>query len=165
MFHKRLFFISKELQLIQGITINGAIPCTSETSDTNSSLLLRKKKPTRKKKRKEKARSSVGRNPEKSHNTNTKFHFREVIITSEDYKNFIYISKNYIKQNRSPHLKKIIISKVVLHIGQHLVKAKTTRKRKRRKRRKRKRKKRRKRKGRRRRKRKWGIGRKEGRKE
>ena len=54
-----------------------------------------KEKPTRKKKRKEKARSSVGRSSEKSHNTNTKFHFREVTITSEDYKIFLHILENY----------------------------------------------------------------------
>ena len=66
-----------------------------------------KEKPTRKKKRKEKARSSVGRNSEKSHNTNTKFHFKEVTITSEDYKIFLYISENYNHQSHSSHLKKL----------------------------------------------------------
>ena len=66
-----------------------------------------KEKPTRKKKRKEKARSLVGRSSEKSHNINTKFHFREVTITSEDYKIFLYISENYNQQSRSPHLKKL----------------------------------------------------------
>ena len=104
MFHKRLLFISKELQLIQRITVNGAVPCTSKTSGTNSSLLLIKKNPQGKK-REEKARSSVGRNFEKSHNTNTKFHFRDVTITSEDYKIFLYISENYNQQSHSPHFK------------------------------------------------------------
>ena len=73
----------------------------------------------------------------KAHNTNTKFHCREVTITLEDYKIFLYISK-------------ITISKTILHIGQHPVNVKTTRKGKRKRRRegkkKRKRKKRRKRK-------------------
>ena len=58
----------------------------------------------------------------KSHNTNTKFHYREVTITSEDYKIFLCISK-------------ITISITILHIGQHPVKEKTTRKGKRKKRR------------------------------
>ena len=39
----------------------------------------------------------------KSHITNTKFHFREVTIISEDYKIFLYISKNYNQQSRSSH--------------------------------------------------------------
>ena len=56
-------------------------------------------------------RSSVGRSSEKSHNTNTKFHFREVTITLEDYKIFLYISKNYNQQSRSPHLKKLQLAK------------------------------------------------------
>ena len=50
-----------------------------------------------------------------SHNINTKFHYREVTITSEDYKIFLFISK-------------ITVSQTVLHISQHLVKEKTTRK-------------------------------------
>ena len=94
-FVKRLCFISKKLRLIQRITVNGVVPCTSETSGTNSSLLLKKKTHKKKKKRKEKARSSVGRSFEKSHNTNTKFHFRDVTITSRDYKIFLYILENY----------------------------------------------------------------------
>ena len=63
----------------------------------------------------------------KSHNTNIKFDYREVTITSEVYKIFLYISK-------------IIISKTIRHIGQHPVKEKTTskKKRKRKKRRKKK---------------------------
>ena len=69
----------------------------------------------------------------KSHNTNTKFHCREVTITSEDYKIFLCISK-------------ITISKTILHIDQHPVKAKTTRKGKRKRRREGKKKKKRKRK-------------------
>ena len=66
-----------------------------------------KEKSIRKKERKKIARSSAGRTSEKSHNTNTKFHFREVTITSEDYKIFLYISKNYNQQSHSPHLKKL----------------------------------------------------------
>ena len=50
MFHKRLFFILKELQLTQRITVNGAVPYTLETSSTNSSLLLKKKNPQGKRK-------------------------------------------------------------------------------------------------------------------
>ena len=46
-----------------------------------------KEKPTRKKNRKEKA--------------------REVTITSEDYKIFLYISENYNQQSRSLYLKKL----------------------------------------------------------
>ena len=44
------------------------------------------------------------RSSEKSHNTNTKFHFREVTITLVDYKIFLYISKNYNQQSRSHRL-------------------------------------------------------------
>ena len=51
----------------------------------------------------------------KSHNTNTKFQYREVTITLENYKIFLCISK-------------ITVSKNVLHISQHSVKEKTTRK-------------------------------------
>ena len=60
--------------------------------------------------------------PKKSHNTNTKFHYREVSITSEGYKIFLYISE-------------ITISKTIRHIGQHPVKAQTIRKGKRKRRR------------------------------
>ena len=66
-----------------------------------------KEKQTRKKKRKNIARSSASRSSKKSHNTNTKFHFREVTITLENYKIFLYISENYNQQSRSPHLKKL----------------------------------------------------------
>ena len=54
MFYKRLFFISKELELTQRITVNGAVPCTLETSGTNSSLLLKKKNPQGKRREKRK---------------------------------------------------------------------------------------------------------------
>ena len=54
MFHKRLFFISKGLQLIQRIIANGAVPSTLDTSGTNSSLLLIKKNQKKKKKQKRK---------------------------------------------------------------------------------------------------------------
>ena len=86
----------------KGVTVN-----TGDCSQQSRSLHLRdkrhkqlstpqKEKPTRKKrKRKEKARSSVGRSSKKSHNTNTKFNFREVTITLEDYKIFLYILENY----------------------------------------------------------------------
>ena len=64
----------------------------------------------------------------KSHNTNTKFHYGEVTITSEDHKIF---------------LSEITISKTIRHIGQHPVKEKITRKGKRKRRREGKRKRRR----------------------
>ena len=106
--------VSQKIVLyFKGVTVN-----TEDYSQWSRSLHLRdkrhkqfstpqKEKPTRKKKRKEKARSSVGRSSEKSHNTNTKFHFREVTITLEDYKIFLYISENYNQQSHSPHLKKL----------------------------------------------------------
>ena len=101
-----------------------------------------KENPQEKKKRKEKARSSVGRSFEKSHNTNTKFHFRDVTITSRDYKIFLYILENYNQQSRSPHHKKITIRNAFPTLADHdrptLVKAKTTRKGKRKGRKKRK---------------------------
>ena len=109
MFHKRLFFISKGLQLIQRITVNGAVLCTSETSGTNSSLLLI---------------------------THIQNFISGKLQSSQRVTKSFFTSKKKITT----------ISKAVLHIGQHLVKAKTTRKIKRRKRRRRKRKKRRKRK-------------------
>ena len=34
---------------------------------------------------------------------NTKFHYMEVTSTSEDYKNFLYISKITVNKNRSSH--------------------------------------------------------------
>ena len=80
--------VSQKIVLyFKGVTVN-----TGDYGQRSRSLHLRdkrhkrfstpqKEKPTRKKKRKEKARSSVGRSFEKSHNTNTKFHFREVTIT------------------------------------------------------------------------------------
>ena len=74
-----------------------------------------KEKLTRKKKIIEKARSSIGRSSEKSHNTNTKFHFREVTISSKDYKIFLYILENYNQQSCSPHLKKLQSAKPFLH--------------------------------------------------
>ena len=115
MFHKRLCFISKKLQLIQRITVNGDVPCTSKTSGTNSSLLLRKKNPQGKRREKRKQGARLVEGSEKSHNTNTKFHFREVTITSEDYKIFLYISENYNQQSRSPHLKKLQSAKPFLY--------------------------------------------------
>ena len=105
--------VSQKIVLyFKGFTIN-----TENYSQRSHSLHLRdkrhkqfstpqKEKPTRKNKRKEKVRSSVGRSSKKSHNTNIKFHFREIIITSEDYKTFLYISDNYNQQSHSPHLKK-----------------------------------------------------------
>ena len=45
MFYKSWFVILKELQLTWRTTCNGAVPCTLETSGTNSSLLLKKKDP------------------------------------------------------------------------------------------------------------------------
>ena len=39
----------------------------------------------------------------KSHNTRTKFHCREVTITSKNYKIILYISKNYNQQSCSSH--------------------------------------------------------------
>ena len=116
---QKLFFISKDLQLTPWITVNRAVPCTLETSGINGSLPLKKK-------RKEKARSSTDRSSEKSRNTNTLFQFRKITITSEDYKIYLYIPKNYNQQGWSPHLKKkiITISRAVLHIDQRPVKAK-----------------------------------------
>ena len=61
--HKRLFFISKELQLMQRITIGKVVPYISETSGINSSLLLKKKKKKKGKgkgKRKEKKMERKG---------------------------------------------------------------------------------------------------------
>ena len=114
--------VSQKIVLyFKGVTVN-----TKNYSQRSRSLHLRdkrhkqfstpqKEKPTRKNKRKGKARSLVGRSSEKSHNTNTKFHFREVTITSEDYKIFLYISENYNQQSRSPHLKKLQLAKPFLH--------------------------------------------------
>ena len=137
-FTKRLFFISKELQLIQRIIVNRAVPYTSETSGTNSSLLMRKKnlQGKRREKRKQGARLVEAL---KSHITQIQmfskklyFHFKEVTITSEDYKIFLYISENYNQQSRSLHLKKLQSAKPfptsIDHDRPTLVKEKTTRK-------------------------------------
>ena len=69
--------LQKIVPYFKGVTVN-----TVDHSQQSRSLHLidkrhkqfptpQKEKPTRKKKRKEKARSSVGRSSEKSHNTNT----------------------------------------------------------------------------------------------
>ena len=113
--------VSQKIVLyFKGVTVN-----TENYSQRSHSLHLRdkwhkqfstsqKEKPIRKKK---KAKSSVGRSSEKSHNINKKFHFREVTITSKDYKIFLYIKlqlaksystskkkkKNYNQQSRSSH--------------------------------------------------------------
>ena len=140
--YKRLFFISKELQLKQWITVNRVVPCTLETSGTNSSLLLKKKNPQgkRREKRKQGARLVEAL---KSHITQIHNFISGKLQSPQRITKYFFTSQK----------KKIItISRVVLHIGQYPVKAKTTRKRKNR----RMRKKRRKRKGRRRRKRKEG---------
>ena len=96
-----------------------------------------KEKPTRKKKRKEKARSSVGRSFENSHNTNTKFHLREVTITSEDYKNLSLHLRKLQSAKSFSTSQKITISKAFPTSADHdwstLVKAKTTRKKEKRK--------------------------------
>ena len=73
-----------------------------------------RKNPQGKRKEKREHGARLAEALKKSHNTNTKFHCREVTITSEDYKIFLCISK-------------ITISKTILHIGQHPVKAKTIR--------------------------------------
>ena len=165
--------VSQKIVLyFKGFTVN-----TGDYSQRIHSLNLRdkrykqfstpqKEKPIRKKKRKEKARNSIGRSSEKSHKTNTKFHFKEVTLTSEHYKIFLYRKLQSAKSFSTSQKKKITISKVVLHISKKNYNQQscsshwpTPRKRKR------KRKKRRKRKGMRRRKIKGGIGRKEGRKE
>ena len=82
--------VSQKIVLyFKGVTVN-----TEDYSQRSHSLHLR-----------DKWHKQFGRSSEKSHNTNTKFHFREVTITSEDYKIFLYISENYNQQSRSPHLK------------------------------------------------------------
>ena len=107
----------------KGVTVN-----TGDYSQRIHSLHLRdkwhkqfstpqKEKPIRKKKRKEKARNSIGRSSKKSHKTNTKFHFREVTITSEHYKIFLYKKLQSTKSFSTSQKKKITISKVVLHIS------------------------------------------------
>ena len=138
MIHKRLFFISKELQLnTKNYIQRSHSKYLGDERHKHFSTPHKENKPTGKKKRKERARSLIDKALKKSHNTNMKFHYREVTITSENYKIFLYISK-------------ITVSQTVLHISQHPVKAKTTRKGKRKRRREGERKRRRKRKKRRR---------------
>ena len=88
-----------------------------------------KEKPIRKKKRKEIAMSSVGRSSDKSHNTNTNV-FQKILLSFQG-------SYNHLRrlQNPSLHLKKLQSAKSFPTSADHdrptLVKAKTTRKRKR----------------------------------
>ena len=139
--------VSQKIVLyFKGVTVN-----SKDYGQRSRSLNLRdkrhkqfstpqKEKPTRKKKGKEKARSSVGRSSEKSHNTNTNFHSGKLQSPQRITKSLFTYQKITISKVVLHIYKKITISKVILHIGQHPVKAETTRKRKRRKRRKRKRK-------------------------
>ena len=87
---QKVHVLQKIFLYFKGVTVN-----TENHSQWSRSLHLRdkrhkqfptpqKEKPTRKKKRKEKARSLVDRSSEKSYNTNTKFHFMKIRITSED---------------------------------------------------------------------------------
>ena len=109
MIHKGLFFIFKEVTVKYKELHPAKPPLISQRQAAQTVLCSSKQKnPTRKKKKR--ARSSALK---KSHNTNTKFHYGEVTITSEDYK--IFISE-------------ITISKTILHIGQLSVKAEITRK-------------------------------------
>ena len=115
MFYKRLFFISKELQLVQRITVNKVVPYTSETSGTNSSLLLRKKNPQekRREKRKQGARLVEAL---KSHITHIQmfskkfyFHFKE---------NYNHLRKLQLTKSFSTP-QKITISKAFPYISRH----------------------------------------------
>ena len=127
MIHKGLFFIFKEVTVKYKELHSAKPPLISQRQAAQTVLCSSKRKnPTRKKKKK--ARSSALK---KSHNTSTNFHYREVTITSKDYKIFLCISKT-------------IVSQTVLHISGHPIKAKTTRKGKRKIRRERERKRRRK---------------------
>ena len=104
MIHKGLFFIFKEVAVKYKELHSAKPPQISQRQATQTVLYSSKRKnPTRKKKKR--ARSSAIK---KSHNTNTKFNYGEVTITSEDYKIF---------------LSKITISKIIRHIGQHPIKA------------------------------------------
>ena len=124
MIHKGLFFIFKEVTVKYKELHSAKPPLISQRQAAQTVLCSSEQKnPTRKKKKR--ARSLALK---KSHNTNTKFHYEEVTITSEDYKIF---------------LSDIIISKTIRHIGQHPVKPEITRKGKRKRRRKGKRKRRR----------------------
>ena len=114
MIHKGLFFILKDVTVKYKELHSTKPPLISQRQAVQTVLCFSKRKNQIRKKKK-RARSSALK---KSHNTNTKFHYGEVTITSEDYKIF---------------LSEITISKTILHISQYPVKAKTTRKRKRRK--------------------------------
>ena len=106
MIHKGLFFIFKEVTVKYKELHSAKSPLISQRQTVLCSSEW--KNPIRKKKKR--ARISALK---KSHNTNTKFHYGEVTITSEDYKIF---------------LSEITIRKTIRHIGQHPVKVEITRK-------------------------------------
>ena len=111
MIHKGLFFIFKGVTVKYKELHSAKTPLISQRQAAQTVLCFSKRKKSHEEKEKKRARSSALK---KSHNTNTKFHYGEVTITSEGYKIFLCISE-------------IIISKTVRHIGQHSVKAEITR--------------------------------------
>ena len=127
--------VSQKIALyVKGVTVkyrelhSTKLLLVSQRQEAQTGLYSSERKNQRGKRREKKEQGArLAKALKNSHNTNTKFHWREVTITSEGYKIFLCISK-------------ITISKTILHIGQHLVKEKTTRKGKRKRRRKEKRK-------------------------
>ena len=74
--------------------VNNIVPSTSETCDTHIvPYSSERKNPQRKRRKKKKQGARLPKTLKKSHNTNTEFHYKEVTITSEDYKISICISK------------------------------------------------------------------------
>ena len=124
MIHKGLFFIFKEVTIKYKELHLAKPPLISQRQAAQTVLCSSERKNLTRKKKK-RVRSSALK---KSHNTNTKFHYEEVTITSEDYKIF---------------LSEITISKTIRHISQHPVKAEIIRKGKRKRRKEEKRKRRR----------------------
>ena len=109
MIHQGLFLIFKEVTVKYKELHSVKPPLISQRQAAQTVLCSSERKnPTRKKKIR--ARSSALK---RSHNTDTKFHYGEVTITSKDYKIF---------------LSEITISKTIRLIGQHPVKAEITRK-------------------------------------
>ena len=101
MIHKGFFFIFKEVTVKYKELHSAKPPLISQRQAEQTILCSSKRKnPTRKKKKRVRSLAL-----KKSHNTSTKFHYREVTITSKDYKIFLCILK-------------ITVSQTILYISQ-----------------------------------------------
>ena len=97
--------MSKELNTVKYRELHSTKPFLLPLRQAAQTVLYspERKKPTRKKKKKTEQGARLAEALKKSNNINTKFHCKEVTITSKDYKIFLCISKITISKTKISH--------------------------------------------------------------